>query len=84
VAIRQLALFDAGWPPAERFPANSPFGTVRAQVLADLRASRRPLIVTGYTSLDTLIDFLAGGMDEPTANGLLHDVGKVIGLEPTR
>ena len=78
-ATRQLALFDVGWPAAERFPANSPFGTVREQVLSDLRASRRPLIVTGYTSLDVVVDFLA---DVGRGVGSLEGARILLGHEP--
>lgn len=68
---RQLGLFDqpedllarldsgAGWPEPRRFPYNGPARTVEQVVLADMRASLRPLLVTGYAALDRLIDFLA-------------------------
>jgi len=47
------------WPTPGRFPLNVNRQKVRDQVLADLRASRGPLIVAGYASLDRLIDFIA-------------------------
>lgn len=55
-AIRLEAL---KWPSAERFPLNTLGQRVRDQVLGDLEASRNPLIVAGYTSIDYLIDFAA-------------------------
>lgn len=46
---------DLHWPAPGRFPLNVNRQKVRDQVLADLRASREPLIVAGYASLDQLI-----------------------------
>lgn len=52
---------DLEWPPHERFPYNNPRTghTVGSRVLKELRASRRPLIITGYTSLPLVIELLA-------------------------
>ena len=50
----------AAWPDASRFPLNVAGERVGAQVLADIKGSNRPLIVTGYASLDRLIDLAAG------------------------
>ena len=47
-----LRLEAATWPPAQRFPLNVQGRRVRDQVLADLGAAARPLIVAGYASLD--------------------------------
>ena len=47
------------WPEPARFPLNVDRHKVRDMVLGDLRAAREPLIVTGYASLDRLIDFIA-------------------------
>ena len=47
------------WPDPHRFPLNVARQRVSDQVLADLRASREPLIVTGYAALDQVIDFVA-------------------------
>lgn len=65
-----LDLFAAGqaasgvhslvWPDPARFPLNTGANRVRDIVLADLRASSSPMVVTGYASLDELVDFLAG------------------------
>lgn len=50
----------APWPEAQRFPLNVDHHRVAGQVLNDLRLSANPLIVTGYATLDRLIDFIAG------------------------
>lgn len=67
------------WPDSERFPHNFPGDTVREQVWGDLTASRRPLLITGYTSLEWIVDFLAAlardGLAEKTVRVL-------IGFEP--
>lgn len=47
------------WPDQSRFPLNLIDRSVRDQVLQDLKASSRPLIVTGFASLDRIIDLLA-------------------------
>ncbi|WP_405226808.1 SNF2-related protein [Lentisalinibacter sediminis] len=47
------------WPPAARFPLNHDAARVADTVLRDLAESRRPLIVTGYSTLDRIIDFVA-------------------------
>jgi len=47
------------WPSPQRFPLNVDHHQVEEQVIADLRGSKRPLIVTGYAALDRLIDFIA-------------------------
>lgn len=48
------------WPPLERFPLNLNDRSVEDKVVEDLRQSPSPLIVTGYASLDQVIDFVAG------------------------
>jgi superfamily II DNA or RNA helicase len=45
------------WPPFERFPLNVARSHVSDLVIEDLMSSIKPLIVTGYASLDQLIDF---------------------------
>jgi len=67
----QLGLFDApvvrnakkrrihNWPDRFRFPLNFAGQTVEEIVCEDIARSTRPLLVTGYTSLDYLIDFMA-------------------------
>lgn len=48
------------WPEADRFPYNFSSSRVEQIVREDLAVSASPLIVTGFTSLDYLIDFVAG------------------------
>jgi len=67
----QLGLFDeqvvrsaklrniTDWPEQQRFPLNFTRNKVEDIVLNDIRASTSPLIITGFTSLDYLIDFVA-------------------------
>ena len=47
------------WPEKERFPYNFNKTRVEDIVLKDLSASQSPLIITGFTSLDYIIDFVA-------------------------
>jgi len=47
------------WPDAARFPLNANGRHVRDSVWHDLLASTEPLIVTGYASLDRVIDYIA-------------------------
>ncbi len=66
------------WPEPERFPHNFSKAKVESVVLNDLANSASPLIVTGFTSLDYVIDFLAAlPVDRPQTLRLL------IGSEPT-
>ena len=66
------------WPEPERFPHNFSKAKVESVVLNDLAARASPLIVTGFPSLDYIIDFLADlPADKPQTLRLL------IGSEPT-
>lgn len=47
------------WPEPARFPLNVDGRKVRETILADLRNAASPLIITGYASLDRLIDFIS-------------------------
>jgi superfamily II DNA or RNA helicase len=47
------------WPPLERFPLNLNDRSVKDKVLEDLLHSPSALVVTGYASLDRVIDFVA-------------------------
>jgi len=68
----------SGWPEPERFPHNFSKAKVESVVLTDLANSVSPLIVTGFTSLDYVIDFLADlPAERPQTLRLL------IGSEPT-
>ena len=66
------------WPDLDRFPYN--FHKTRAEsiILKDLTASKSPLIVTGFTSLDYIIDFVA---DLP--DGSPETIQLLIGSEPS-
>lgn len=67
--IGQVSLFDQeidflaelsardGWPDPKEFPFNRRNASVGSIVVSDLQASENPLIVTGYASLDKLINF---------------------------
>ncbi len=48
------------WPDASRFPLNVDAHHVENLLYTDLAESRHPLIVTGFASLDKLINFIAG------------------------
>ena len=68
----------AEWPESKRFPYNFRRTRVENIVLKDLAASSSPLIVTGFASLDYIIDFVASLPEEtPKAIRLL------IGSEPS-
>ena len=47
------------WPARTRFPLNLDDRKVEDTVLPDLKRSISPLLVSGYTSLDRLVDFAA-------------------------
>ena len=47
------------WPTAARFPLNEDSLRVSDTVLRDLEESERPLIITGFATLDRLIEFVA-------------------------
>ncbi len=49
----------AEWPSAARFPINQDSARVEDTVINDLRSSKKPLIVTGFATLDRIIDFVA-------------------------
>ena len=68
---------DLSWPEQERVPLNlSPERRVRNAVEADLRASSDPLAVTGFASLDELIEMAA---TYPAERGTLRFL---LGQEP--
>jgi superfamily II DNA or RNA helicase len=50
---------DSGWPDRDRFPYNYAKSSVGSIIENDLRRSKNPLIITGYASLEKIIDFLA-------------------------
>lgn len=71
---------DPGWPSPLRFPFNDPASkqTVAAVVLHELRTSRQPLIITGFTSLPQIVTLFAHYATVPHA---VH-VRLLIGYEP--
>ena len=50
---------ELDWPPAERFPLNLDRRKVRDVVQSDLGHAVDPIVVTGYASLDELVDLVA-------------------------
>jgi superfamily II DNA or RNA helicase len=52
------------WPDGHRFPLNLDAGKVKDVVLPDLKRAESALLVSGYASLDRLIDFVATCPDE--------------------
>ena len=56
--LSELSVQD-GWPDQKEFPFNAGKKSVGSVVMADLYASSNPLIVTGYASLEKIIDFCA-------------------------
>ena len=50
----------ADWPEDARFSLNEVSARIADKVLANLEQSERPLIITGFATLDRLIDFVAG------------------------
>jgi superfamily II DNA or RNA helicase len=72
-----------GWPAHSRFPYNDETITVGAVVTTDLLASRDPLVITGYASLDRLIDLLAHcNAAETRRRGSFVRIRLVLGHEP--
>lgn len=49
------------WPDSKRYPHNWAGNTTEDLIIPDLLNSESPLIVTGYASLDRVIDFIADG-----------------------
>lgn len=70
-------LLEAGYPAPDRFPLNLDGVKVEDVVLPDLRASSSPLIVTGFTSIDRLLDFCCEHCRNPGTT-----VRLLIGHEP--
>ncbi len=65
------------WPEAEKFPLNRPGETAGRLIHGDLSASKSPLVVTGYASLDRIISFVA-----EFGEGAAGPVRLVFGNEP--
>jgi hypothetical protein len=82
----QLILESAdgpSWPDVHRFPANSGSHVADDVIRADLRASTSPLLITSYTSLDRVIEFLSD-IYHRSNDDLPAGASVVIGHEPSR
>ncbi len=66
------------WPDMERFPHNFKKNKVENIVLQDLTKSTSPLIITGFTSLDYIINFVADLPSEQPEN-----IRLLIGSDPS-
>ena len=90
LAGTQLGLFDepvvrdakkrqiTDWPDRYRFPLNFAGQKVEDVVCGDITQSTHPLFVTGFTSLDYLIDFVADLPDDPP-----QSISILLGSEPS-
>ena len=81
----ELALDEArtSWPPTGRFPYNFGHERVERVVRADLLGSKDVLLITGYTSLDWIINLLAAFRGKRDAGGRGADrIRILIGVEP--
>ena len=67
-------------PPQDRFPINSDGRSVGTIIGQDLRESCDPLIITGYTSLSMVIEFLASCHK---STSFCHRIRLFLGHEPT-
>lgn len=82
---KQLGLFDhanllsESWPDPERFPFNHHGIRVESLVAEDLEHSRRPLLITGYASLERVLGFLARRYHRPDS---YEDIRILFGHEP--
>lgn len=74
---------DFQLPAHDRFPHNHNRHTVRSAVFPDLLNSHRPLIISGYTSLSMVIEFLAECHQKLEADDNAFDTIQIlIGNEP--
>ncbi|HEY5138368.1 MAG TPA: hypothetical protein VIJ25_03490, partial [Methylococcales bacterium] len=74
---------DLDLPDHDRFPYNYDHQTVRSLIFKDLLNSRRPLIISGYTSLSMVIEFLALSYQKLIANEEAFETIQIlIGNEP--
>lgn len=73
----QGELFIWQWPPAEQYPLNNEMGKVADWVRNDLKASQNFLILTGFSSLEYLIEEI--GQEEVWQD---RSVSVVLGNEP--
>jgi len=73
--LAELSEFE-GWPDPNNFPYNAKHSTVGSIIIDDLKSSSHPLIVTGYASLEKIIDFCSDINNEHASIRLL------LGSEP--
>src|SRR6056297_366602 len=73
----QRELFKWQWPPAGKYPLNNEVGKVGTWVKNDLKTSENFLILTGFSSLEYLIEQIG---DEDT--WLNRSITIVLGIEP--
>lgn len=74
---------ESHWPPHARFPYNFDGVSVGQQIKADLMESANPLVITGYASIEELLDFLSSRARRETQEPSSL-VRLLIGVEPTR
>ncbi len=74
---KQRELFNWQWPPANQYPLNNERGKVKKWVQKDLEASSNFLILTGFSSLEYLIEEF--GREEVWKN---RSIEIVLGNEP--
>lgn len=76
---------EVQWPPHARFPYNFGGETVGRQITADLTDSQKPLIITGYASLEELLAFFGVQEGKTQADPTSPQrIRLLIGVEPTR
>lgn len=74
---------ESGWPDRERFPYNYEKFSVGSIIENDLRRSKNPLIITGYASLEKIIDFLADSYSSWQSNpDAFEQIRILLGNEP--
>ena len=71
------------WPEHKKFPYNFDKHFVQTVIERDLQAATNPLIITGYASLDRIIDFLADSYYKLYQNSnALAEIRLLLGHEP--
>jgi superfamily II DNA or RNA helicase len=81
--LQLQATTGPAWPDIQRFPGNILGHTADGIIQSDLDHSGSPLLITSYTSLDRIIDFLANIHHRRTQYGNAG-AAIVIGHEPSR
>lgn len=74
---------ETEWPEHNKFPYNSDQNFVQTVIQRDLETARNPLIITGYASLDRIIEFLAGSYQKLNRNlDAFAEIRLLLGHEP--